>query len=306
VLKLPAGAEGRRLRCPQCATRFRPGGSETELPSRPPGRGEAGPSSTILATPASSDADVPIVASTLRETFDLPLTHLDSGSARAPRAGDAAALFHEEAPLVRRRAGASARSQPRRCPACGGNVPVGMSLCSSCGLDIETGQRVEQEPIELDAPRRSSRAATAPLGVAMVGGGLVVVSGILAFIALAQWMQGRPIAALLCAPCLFGVYASIQFLRGKTVRLLLIALSLGALVDLGGLIALPVYQANAELPVVVPPANAEIDEAEVLIPSLIDRLDLRRITCGIIVLILYAAICLYLLSPGVRRFVRRA
>ena len=41
--------------------------------------------------------------------------------------------------------------------------------------------------------------------------------------------------------CLFGVYASSQFLRGRSFKLLLIALCLGGAVDIVALIALPIY-----------------------------------------------------------------
>jgi hypothetical protein len=40
----------------------------------------------------------------------------------------------------------------------------------------------------------------------------------------------------------FGIYASVQFIRGKSAKLLMLALTLGVIVDLMALIALPSIQ----------------------------------------------------------------
>ena len=56
-------------------------------------------------------------------------------------AADVLALFQDEPKTNRKPKGAEARAKARRCPDCGGVVGVGMSLCNTCGLDLDTGQR---------------------------------------------------------------------------------------------------------------------------------------------------------------------
>ena len=50
----------------------------------------------------------------------------------------------------------------------------------------------------------------------------------------------------LASVAIFGIYASIQFIRGKSAKLLILALTLGVVVDVMTLIALPIVRTNFE------------------------------------------------------------
>ncbi len=76
---------------------------------------------------------------------DLPPSFPSKGKGPAP--ADALALFQDEPKQNRKPKGAEARAKARRCPSCGGVVGIGMSLCNTCGLDLDTGKRVA--PLEI-------------------------------------------------------------------------------------------------------------------------------------------------------------
>jgi hypothetical protein len=323
VLSLPDQAGGRKLKCPKCGTKFRAGESG---PPAVPGDGKPRPASNADSTfdlPKNSSGELPVMPAAggdLRETFDLPMM---TGSADGPAGGkrpgssgahaattsggrhtaDALALFDDRPTAPRRKTGAEARALARRCPTCGGVIPQGMSLCQTCGLDLETGSRVmlDDELVPPPPPRAST-----PLPIAIVGSVCCGLSAILGVLALIQWQQGKagfqyfvPIAA-------FGVYAAVQFLRGRSVKLLLAALTLGALIDLGAFIALPIIQAQTETVVQqVDPGEDQPDAASELIRPVTEQLDTNRLTLGIALLSFYAIVSIYLLSPPVQRHFRK-
>jgi hypothetical protein len=185
-----------------------------------------------------------------------------------------------------------------------------MSLCSFCGLDLDTGMRVGlNDDFEEQVPA-AARTQSLPIGIGVVGGIAFLGSLVLAAFSLVQWTvnhkEGYEFLGLVC---LFGMFAAVQFLRGKTPKLLIIALSLGALIDVVALLALPVYNANEEsgLRTTVVSANANEDEPEgPVIKPYIDRLDYNSITWGIAILLIYASVVVYLMSPSVRRHFERA
>jgi LSD1 subclass zinc finger protein len=305
VLNLPPGALGKRLKCPKCGTKFQSGTPESRPPSSEPGVAEAGPASTaIRATGYRHDDDaLPVASGDLRETFDIPLMMDEDEIPRRPgrnNAPDPSSLFRDDPPSRRRPTGAAARSQPRRC-SCGGVVPAGMSLCSRCGLDLDTGLREEvaedDEDLLADAPTMSRRGAETPFGILVVGGVCFLASVLLAFFCL---LKLHGLGALSFAlVCVFGIAASIQFLRGKSAKLLMVALMLGAAIDVVALIALPVYDAMNN---VAPPA-ASVDQGddEEKITPLAERVDPRVITWGIVILLVDAGFMVYLSTAGIRR-----
>src|SRR5438045_1403790 len=83
----------------------------------------------------------------------------------------------------------------------------------------------------------------------------------------------RPAPPLLAVVCLFGVFASNQFHRGQSSRLLLVALTLGVMIDVVGLIALPLYQANEIDEVALQIRKIDHPDVEVAIPSYAERLE---------------------------------
>ena len=172
-LNVPESAAGRKLKCPKCANKFStpsvgpgdsviaeagpassmyttrrgPGSSgSVELPTR---RGSSGSIELPFSspTPSSGDFDLPSSPAPLRDMFDIPLLAEPSpksspGQAKAPAPADVMALFLDEPKSNRKPKGAEARSKARRCPSCSNVVGVGMSLCNTCGLDLDTGQRI--------------------------------------------------------------------------------------------------------------------------------------------------------------------
>lgn len=342
-LALPPQAEGRKVRCPKCGGRFQVGGlqdapkstgpaapgpnpdstfelrkaSSVELPVAPVkggGPGQPGtakpPVRPAARTPFPDDVPLlPLAEGDLRETFDLPLmTEAAPAASKIPapgrQAADATALFDGQPVAPRRKAGGDARTHARRCPTCGGVVPVGMSICQTCGLDLETGMRVGLEDDLAPAPAPARPAL--PIAALVVGGLSAAVSVFLAVFALVLWNGGTAGALYFLPVAGFGVYSAVQFLRGRSVKPLLTALTLGALIDVSALIALPIYNAQAETQVIHrTPGNDDPEAEDEVIKPVAERLDTNKITTGIAVLVLYALVCVYLLSPQVQRHARR-
>ena len=321
-LNLPASALGRRLKCPKCELKFvapeasssssYDGSSATFLPTR---AGSSG-SLELPTFGGSGDVELPTSLAPLRETFDLPLM----GDEPAPRskssgkvpvvpegAADALALFQDEPKSARKLKGAEARSQARRCSTCSSIVAAGMSLCSRCGLDLDTGQRVA--PLELyeDEMPVARRPVAPPIGVLLVGSICMIGYLLLAMISLVQWSRGTQGAQFLLVIWLFGLFGGVQFLRRKSIRPIFLSLSLAIGVGAVYLIALPIYYANMppevalteESPLTVSTVAEDFDQPA--IKPLTESLDLHRITWGVGSLLSYAALAVYLNSPGLRR-----
>jgi hypothetical protein len=312
VLSVPDQALGKRLKCPHCGARF----------GAVPGDPRSAESSFLLqpSTPAPSGRDVPdrpdssvealpTVSGDVREAYDLPLVkeaRVPAKAAKAPAAkaassakpvADALALFEDGPPKPRRTTQAEARSKARRCPTCGSVVLAGMSLCTRCGLDLESGVRVDlQDDL---APPPAPRAPALPLAVSIIGGITFLGSLVFTVVAIALWLGGFDGCQYFVPICLFGIYAAVQLLRQKSVRLLILALSFGLAVDVVALIAMPIYHANMAASAV--DRNITSDEAEVVIPSVVDKLDTQRLTIGIGLTLVYAGVVFYLMTPRVQR-----
>jgi hypothetical protein len=326
TLNLPDEAVGRKLKCPKCAVKFLVAaapvhhGSSSE--SSFPGSSELSAESTIELTKRQSGVNLPArpgANGDSMKTFDLPLMNEPAPKASANRSSgsgarqtsDALALFDDRPVAPRRKTAAEMRAQSRRCPTCGGVVPPGMSLCQTCGLDLETGSRVSL--VDELTPTPTYRQEGIPTPIAIVGFLCLGVSVICTLLVLLKWLGGTTGAMYFVPIAGFGVYASIYYLRHKSPRLLLVALSLGALIDLAGFVALPLYNAiNDDSPVVsiVPagkPSESETpaEPAEENIRPVAERLDTNQLTLGICLLLAYAVVSIYTLSLDVQRHQRR-
>jgi hypothetical protein len=304
----------------------------------PPPDRTASAESTLELKRKNSSGDLPVLPMAegdLRETFDLPSMTgaADSGLGSTPPGGsgllaadgsgarpavatgvrssqtqtqraDALALFDDRpAASTRRKAGAEARAQARRCPTCGGVVPVGMSLCQTCGLDLETGTRIA---LDDDLAPPPPPRASVPLPITIVGGVCCALSAALTVFALVRWQQGMPGAQFFIPVAGFGVYAAVQFLRGKSVKLLLAALTLGAVIDVFAFIAMPIYKAQIETTVVHRDTPIDDPDAEAeMIRPVTEQLDTQQLSTGITLLCFYALVSIYLLSPQVQRHFRK-
>lgn len=275
---------------------------ESKASSSAPGAAEARPASTAVLPPVRGHGDLDLAVSLgdLRETFDLPMLEPEGapqGSAGASQAADAKALFQDDAPVRRRPTDAEARARSRRC-SCGSVVPVGMSLCNHCGMNLETGQRVNMEEILDDASPPATRSAEPPVGSILIGTMALLSSLLLAGMAFVT-LEGISRWSL-TAVCLFGVYASVLLLQGKSARPLLAALMLGGAIDIMILIGLPVYEGMTKLETPGAILKAEGgDEASILPYD--QRVDTRRITWGIVILLVDGAAFVYLSTLGTRR-----
>jgi predicted RNA-binding Zn-ribbon protein involved in translation (DUF1610 family) len=317
VLNLPEQAAGRRLKCPRCGAKFVvPTDGAAPQPAGPETGTKKGPDTTFELTRKQSSLEFPVMPTAsgdLRETFDLEsMTGAAPPAEPAPRApgsggreaADALALFEEKPTKPRRKTGAEARATARRCPNCGGVVSVGMSICKSCGLDLESGTRVDLAD-DL-APPPAPRSEGFPIAMTILGGLSFALSVALAVAALVVWRQGLSGAQYFIPVAAFGGYAAVQFLRGKSVKMLLAALTIGAVIDVAALVGVPIYNANAEATVVPrKEASDDPDAATEIIRPVSERLDMQRIKLGLALLTLYAATSVYLLSPTVQKHFRK-
>jgi phage FluMu protein Com len=315
LLNLPAQAvAGKKLKCPRCGYRFIITDAEASSASTLPGMVDATETQNFPSPrkpPSADDLPAPIAEGDLRETFDLPLVSAReaerSGSVREPDAADVAGLFAESGPSARRVTAAEARAKGRRCMRCGGLVPQGMSICSTCGTDQETGVRVGFD--DDFAPPPPPPPQGPPLHISIIGTFCAAAAIILLVLAVINSVRQQPMLEYLCWICLalvsgFGIYSAVAFIRGKSVKLLMMALSLGVVVDLMNLIALPLINANfADQIVDLNAKPADIEDAPVTIKPLEERLDNRKIEAGIGLLLVYAFLSLYLMSPPVKRYI---
>lgn len=316
-LTLPPQADGRRVKCPKCGGRFLVGSAGDAPPAGTPNGPD--PNSTLLLSKASSAelSVMPVAAGDLRETFNLPM--MTEEVTAAPRSkdhasvpndpgdhevADALSLFQDQPAAPRRKKGAEARAASRRCPTCGGVVAVGMSICQTCGLDLETGVRVGLDD-DL-APPPPSRQVGLPLPILIIGGLGCAASAALVVLAILLWHGGTSGAQYFIPVAGFGIYASVQFLRAKSVRLILIALTIGAVIDFVALIALPIYVSQSDIQIVERKGPAEDpNDADFAIRNPAELLDTNKLSTGIAVLALYAGVSIYLLSPQVQKHYHR-
>jgi hypothetical protein len=341
VLNLPAAVSaGKRMKCPKCGHRFaiseKDASSESTLAGdadadilssrdfgkRPPSHDNLPVSREIGKRPPSHD-NLPIQVGDqdLRDLFDLPLgtaasIEKSAVESKEPVLSDAEALFQEPKGRKRKATGAEARAQARRCVSCGGFVPMGMSICTACGVDQDTGMRVGLDD-DLVAPPPPA-ATGPPLHIAIIGFLCGLTSTLLLVLSLIQSVRvqaGVTQYGWLCLALVsgFGIYGAVQFFIGKSVKYLMLALTLGVFVNAMSLIALPIYQATFADPetVVIKVAKKNtpdsLDDEDVQINPIADRLDLQKIEGGLIVILLYAMLSIYLMSPPVKRyFIRQA
>src|SRR5260370_40857102 len=76
ALNLPEQAQGRRLKCPKCGTKFLAEDAQPQPISPPPVRPDPSASSTVTLDRSTSSGELPLLPTApgnLRETFDLPL-----------------------------------------------------------------------------------------------------------------------------------------------------------------------------------------------------------------------------------------
>jgi hypothetical protein len=276
----------------------------------------------IRRPPSGDDLPVPVAEHDLRDMFGAPMgsgasIEQAAVSGRKPAVSDAEALFQDEPARRRKPKGAEARAQSRRCTRCGGHVPQGMSICVSCGVDQDTGVRVGLDDDLAPPPPRL--ATGPPLHIAIIGFLCGLASVVLLVLALIMSVRGEAGVAQYGWLCLalvsgFGIYGAVQFFTGRTVKYLMLALTLGVFVNLVSLIGLPIVQASLEAPdrlvrqVPVNKGDPEaFDAADIEIKSYTERINWDHISYGLTVILIYVILSIYLMSPPVKRhFARQA
>ncbi len=325
VLNLPDSVKaGKRVKCPRCGHRFSLSQKDESSASTVPGDADA----DLLSSrefgrrpPSTNDLPVPAGDKDLRDLFELPMgtaasIEKSAAEGKKPKMSDAEALFQETTVRRRKQTGAEARAQARRCTSCGGFVPQGMSICTACGVDQDTGMRVGlEDDLAPPAPRTPTGP---PLHIAIVGflcGLTAVFLLILALIRSVRTEAGTSQYGWLCLALVsaFGIYGTVQFFVGRSVKYLMLALTLGVFVNVMALIALPIYEASfADQQTIVTRVSKKdspdaLDDEDLVIIPVAERLDLPRIEGGLVVILLYALMSIYLMSPPVKRyFIRRA
>jgi hypothetical protein len=255
---------------------------------------------------------LPTAAGDLRDTFDLssmtevagpPGSRMVTTAVAGPKqTADALALFNDPPKEKRRLKPAEERAKVRRCPTCGGVVPAGMSICSKCGLDLESGTRVSLDDDLVPPP---PPAPTMPIPVGVIGGVSLLGSVIFSIATVSLWLRGSDGFQYFVPVSFFAVFAAVQFLRRKSIKLLLIALTFGLAIDIVALIAMPIINANVKVAAVERNVyHDDPDQADITIPSVVEQLDTQSLTLGIVLIFVYAAVAVYLLSPQVRRYFR--
>jgi hypothetical protein len=179
----------------------------------------------------------------------------------------------------------------------------------SCGLDQETGIRGGMDDDLIPPP--PPRPLGPPLHVSIIGG-LCATAGLI-FLIMALMRtgggggQGLQLYGWLCMALVsaFAILASVQFIRGKSVKLLMLALTLGVVVDVLGWVALPLFQANFGDPeqIVTETRPTDPDDPDFVIKPPEERINLNEIALGITFLVIYAIVSLYLMSTPVKKYV---
>jgi hypothetical protein len=331
-LTIPEEAGSKRLRCPKCAERFFPDGTKpSKKPTGPAaasgpkktGSPSASPNKKKVTVPPSSgqhsrpDSSVPKPPTSLpelRDMIDIPLVDDNPfPSSRSNAAADVSALFgDDDSPKPRKRM-AEAKREARRCTSCGTVVLQGMSLCENCGLDLDTGRRYEVVEETYDEAPEMAIEAGPPAAVILIG---ILTLSISLFLLVLTFLQLSAPGPLLLGPvCLFGIFSAIQFLRGRSLKLLIMSLMLAGAVDLVVLVILPIVVAEeepvAEAPesgdekVAKPPTAEQTDEAANLehkVKPLTEKIDNSKMTLGIIVFLAIGGLLLGVSLPGVKEY----
>jgi hypothetical protein len=103
----------------------------------------------------------------------------------------------------------------------------------------------------------------------------------------------------------YGIYASVQFVRGKSAKHLIVALTMGVIVDVMSLIGLPLLEPflQDQESIVRNVVPQDFNDDNMGIRPFEERIDLRRIMVGIGLILIYAVFSLYLISPSVKKFI---
>jgi hypothetical protein len=158
--------------------------------------------------------------------------------------------------------------------------------------------------------------------VSLIGGATLLASLVLAIFAVTKlgfsFSSAEGVGGLCFSlVCVFGIWASFEFLRGKSAKPLMVALMVGGVMDLIVLIGMPIYQANDDSAVIEKnetPGNSKsddgpADDTEIRIKNPGERLKesggLAKIQLGIGLLVVSAGTLIYLSTAGVKRHFER-
>jgi len=96
-------------------------------------------------------------------------------------------------------------------------------------------------------------------------------------------------------------------MRLKSAKPLRVALTLGVLFEMTTLIAMPLTAANfRDTYQIVSPHPDNPENADIQIKPFDERLDTRSLSLGVTLVVIYAGLSVYLMSPAVTKPIRRA
>jgi hypothetical protein len=183
--------------------------------------------------------------------------------------------------------------------------PARMSTSLSSGVHQEDGLRFRLGD-DLIAPQP---ATGAPLHIAVIGsllGALALILLVMSLIRSVVGADGSQNHGWLCLAAVsgFGIYACVEFIRGKSVKLLMLALALVAAVDVIGLIAYPLVQPmlQDQGQIVKEVKPQDLDESDKQIRPFEERMNIQGIELGVGFLLICAVLSLYLRSPPVQKY----
>ena len=169
---------------------------------------------------------------------------------------------------------------------CGGVVPRGMSICSTCGTDQESGLRVGLEDDLAPPPPPAPEGP--PFHITTIGVLCGTAGLILLIMAIIQSTRGDSSVEhfawlALAVVSGFGIFASVQFIRGRSAKLLIVALTLGVVVDVLALVALPIGQAMLEdqEKILTEFNPRDVDDTDKAIKPFEERIDSKKIALGV-------------------------
>ena len=319
VLNLPAHvAGGQATEVPEMRDSVRGVGSDASSMSTVPGLTDAALTSFDLDKRPPSPDDLPIADVRRRLARHVRLA-ADERTRRRARPGGFAAprpptrrpSSRITGPSKRRLAAAEARARARRCVHCGSGVPQGMSICPTCGTDQETGMRVGLED-DL-APPPPPRPQGPPLHIAIIGG-LCGTAGIILMLAGAiKSTQGQSSARKLCV-ARSGPGLRLRHLRLRSVDQGQVRQGAHARADArcrrSTCSAWSLFRSSSPCSKTRNRSSTDVkpkdlDESGVEIKPFEERINTQRIELGVVVIVIYAVLSLYLMSPPVKKYIFR-
>jgi hypothetical protein len=101
----------------------------------------------------------------------------------------------------------------------------------------------------------------------------------------------------------FAIYAAVDFIRGRSTKFMMVALTLGIMGALVGLIVEPIVSGWLNESSVVEVKSTDLDVVNVAIAPPESQLDTSRITFGVGLIVIFSVLYVYLMSSPVKKYI---